>query len=270
MSQPNNTFWDHLEVLRAAVLRSLAVVCAMAVVAFLLKDFVFETIVFGPTRYDFPTFRFFSLITSILPEGVSVDTSIHPVKIISTRLSAQLLTHLSVSFWAGVIVSVPYITGELWFFVKPALYQGERKNILKSLMYSSILFYMGVLTAYYLILPLSVNFLGNYHVSPDIDNLISIDSYFDTLVTLCLSTGISFELPIVTYFLAKVGIVSHTFMRTHRKHAFLLVLVLAAMITPSTDIFTMFLTALPLQIVYEIGVATAKAAERVSAMPIQK
>ena len=227
---------------------------------FLMKEFLFDTVIFGPTREDFPTFRLFGMITGWLSGDGSI--TVEPIKIINTRLSAQFLTHLSVSFWAGVIVCVPYITAEVWHFISPALYRSEKRSVVKALVSSGLLFYLGALTAYYLILPLSVNFLGNYQVADDIENLIDLDSYIDTLITLCISTGISFELPVVAYFLAKIGIVPHKFMKTHRKHAFLAVLVIAAIITPSTDVFTMFVTALPLQLVYELSVAVAKRAEK--------
>jgi sec-independent protein translocase protein TatC len=142
------------------------------------------------------------------------------------------------------------------------LYQNEKRSIIKALIFSGLLFYLGALTAYYLILPLSVNFLGNYQVADNIENLIALDSYIDTLITLCISTGIAFELPVITFFLARLGIVTHKLLKTYRRHAFLAVLVIAAMITPSTDIFTMFVTALPLQLVFELSVLVARRAER--------
>lgn len=261
MDTDKGTFWEHLDVLRMSILRSLAAVAVAAVAMFMLKDFVFDTVIFGPTNEDFPTFRLLSLIAGYLTSS-DAALSVDPIRIINTRLSAQLLTHLNVSFWAGVIICVPYITGEIWRFISPALYRNEKAGVIKALVSSGLLFYIGVTTAYYLILPLSVNFLGNYHVADNIENLIALDSYIDTLITLCISTGIAFELPVVTYFLARIGIVSHEFMKTHRKHAFLAVLIIAAMITPSTDIFTMFVTALPLQLVYELSVWVTKRVDK--------
>lgn len=256
MDSDKGTFWDHLDVLRMALIRSIGVVFAAAAVMFLMKEFLFDTVIFGPTRDDFPTFDIFRKISGWIDDGAAALV-IEPIKIINTRLSAQLLTHLNVAFWAGVIICVPYITAEIWHFISPALYRNEKSSVIKALIFSGLLFYIGALTAYYLILPLSVNFLGNYHVADDIENLISLDSYIDTLITLCMSTGIAFELPIITFFLVKVGILSHKMMQTHRKHAFLIVLIIAAMITPSTDVFTMFVTALPLQLVYELSVLVA-------------
>jgi len=261
MDNATGTFWDHLDVLRWTLIRSIIAVIAAAAVMFTMKEFLFDTVILGPTRDDFPTFRLFDMIAGWLSDDAAAIT-VAPIKIINTKLSAQLLTHLSVSFWAGVIICVPYITAEIWRFISPALYQNEKNSIIKALIFSGLLFYLGALTAYYLILPLSVNFLGNYQVADDIENLIALDSYIDTLITLCLSTGIAFELPIVTYFLARLGIVTHKLLKTYRRHAFLAILVIAAMITPSTDIFTMFVTALPLQLVFELSVLVAKKARK--------
>ena len=261
MDNATGTFWDHLDVLRKGLIRSLAAIMAAAVAMFLMKEFLFDTVIFGPTRDDFPTFALLRRLAGCLSDDAA-SVTVEPIKIINTRLSAQLLTHLNVSFWAGVIICVPYITAEIWRYISPALYRNERRGVIKALIFSGLLFYLGALTAYYLILPLSVNFLGNYQVADDIENLIALDSYIDTLITLCISTGISFELPIITFFLVKAGILSYNFMKTYRKHAFLIVLVIAAMITPSTDIFTMFVTALPLQLVYELSVFVARRADR--------
>ncbi|MCQ2973320.1 MAG: twin-arginine translocase subunit TatC [Bacteroidales bacterium] len=261
MDPQKGNFWDHLEVLRGVLIRSFIAVFVVAIVVFLLKNFVFEEIIFAPTNSDFPTFRLFNFFTSIL--GVS-DGSIlvEPVKVISTRLAGQFFMHMSISFYVALVICVPYITGEIWIFIRPALYQNEKKYISKALIFTGILFYLGVITAYYLIFPLSVNFLASYQVMPDIENLISIDSYIDTLVELCLATGISFELPIATYFLAKIGILKYKFMQTHRKHAFVLVLIISAIITPSTDVFTMFLTAFPLYLIFELSVWVVKKVEK--------
>lgn len=253
----SGTFWDHLDVLRSSLIRSIAVVSVFSVLFFCFKEFLFDTVVFGPTKDSFHTFRLFRFLGELLNiDDFKLEVS--PIKIINTKLSAQLFIHLSVSFYAGLIFAVPYIIGEVWFFVRPALYKHERKLTVKALTFITLLFYIGVLVSYYLIFPLSVNFLASYQVTSDIDNLIDLDSYIDTMISLCLSLGIVFELPVLAYFLSKIGILSYEFMRTHRKHAFVLVLFLAAIITPSTDIFTMLLTAMPLQLLYELSVRIVK------------
>ena len=261
MASSEGSFWDHLEVLRGAIIRSLAVVTVIAVAVFMLKDFVFEYVVFYPTNENFPTFRLMRRVMVALGYDVGIN-DIQPVKIISTRLAAQLFTHLSMSFYIALVIGVPYLSGEVWMFVRPALYQKEKKFMFKALIYTGLLFYLGVMVSYFMIFPLSVNFLAAYQVTPDIENLISIDSYIDTLVELCLATGLSFELPVAAYFLARDGILTHSFLKRYRRHAFVAVLVLAAIITPSTDIFTMMITALPLYCVFELSVAVVKRAEK--------
>lgn len=265
MVQDNDktTFWEHLDVLRLSIIRSIIVTSVLSVIIFCFKDFLFEGIVFAPTKEEFCTFRFLNYFS----EKFSVEDTlleIQPVKIINTKLSAQLFIHLSISFYFALIISIPYILGEIWFFLKPALYEHEKKLTIKALCFMTLLFYLGVLTSYFLIFPLSVNFLAAYQVSPEIENLVDLDSYIDTLTSLTLSLGLVFELPVLAHFLSKIGILSYNFMKNHRKHAFIAVLFLAAIITPSTDIFTMLLTALPLQLIYELSVSMVKRNEKLS------
>lgn len=259
MNSDNGTFWDHLDVLRSALIRSIIVVTIASIVVFLLKDIVFEDIIFAATKSDFPTFRALEQITKIL--GLNSQLKVEPVKIINTQLAAQLFIHLSVSFYLGLTISIPYITGEFWHFIKPALYQNEKTTAFKAVVFMGILFYIGVLVNYFLIFPLSVNFLSAYKVMESIDNLIDIDSYIDTFVSMSLSMGIVFELPAAAYFLAKIEILKSTFLKKYRRHAFVLILTAAAMITPTTDIFTMLLVAAPLQLLYEISVKIVKNVE---------
>ena len=251
--QQDGTFWEHLDVLRWALIRSIVVLSVLAVVIFSFKEFLFDGIIFAPSREDFILFKLFH------------DMEIKPVTIINTKLSAQLFIHLSTSFYFALIVGLPYILGEVWFFLKPALYENEKKMTFKALFFMSLLFYTGVLVSYFLIFPLSVNFLASYQVAAQVDNLVDLDSYIDTLISLTLSLGAVFELPVLAYFLSKIGILSYSFMKNHRKHAFVFVLFLAAIITPGTDIFTMLLTALPLQFVYELSVWIVKRNEKVTA-----
>ena len=260
MDSHQGSFWDHLEVLRGAIIRSLAVVLVLATVVFMFKEFVFEYIVFYPTKADFPTFRLLAYISQNVGFAAD-DFAISPVKIISTRLAAQFMTHISISFYVALVAAVPYICGEVWFFIRPALYPQEKKYINRALIYTGILFYIGAATAYFMIFPLSVNFLSSYQVMPDIENLIAIDSYIDMLVELCITTGVAFELPVAAYFLAKVGILKYSFLKRYRRHAFVLVLVLAAIITPSTDVFTMLVTAMPLYLIFELSAWVVKRVE---------
>lgn len=255
------TFWDHLSILRASIIRSIFVVLAFSVLAFCFKDFLFEGIIFAPTRDDFATFDILRQLSDILGLSDGEALRINPIKIINTQLSAQVFIHMDMAFWAGLVISIPYISIELWRFVSPALYTDERKYAWKAMFFAGVLFYLGVLTSYYLIFPLSVNFLANYQVTGDIDNMIDLDSYTGMMVALCMGMGIVYELPIIAYLLAKIGILSHQYLTSHRKHSFVLVLILAAIITPTTDIFTMLVTAMPLYLVYELSVWVVKKVE---------
>ncbi len=254
------TFWDHLSILRTSIIRSIGVVLAFSIIAFCLKETLFEGIIFAPTRDDFATFGLFRTIGQWMGLGDGA-ISIEPIRIINTQISAQMFIHMDMAFWMGLMISIPYISIELWRFVSPALYAHEKSFAWKGLLFAGILFYLGVLTSYFLIFPLSVNFLSGYHVSGSIDNLIDLDSYTGMLVALCLGLGVVFELPVLAFLLAKIGILSHSFLKSHRKHSFVVVLILAAIITPTTDAFTMLVTAMPLYLVYELSVWVVKRAE---------
>jgi len=182
-----------------------------------------------------------------------------PFELINTELSGQFTMHMWISFIAGIIIAFPYILWEFWSFIKPALKERERKNAKGFIFFSTILFLMGVLFSYYMIVPMTINFLGGYEVSAgDVKNLIAMDSYIDTLTTLTLASGIIFELPIVVYFLSQFGIMSPAFMRKYRKHAIVIILIVAAVITPSSDITTQLVVAFPLYVLYELSIFVSK------------
>ena len=251
MENENGTFWEHLEVLRGTLIRTIIVVLVASIIVFLFKDFVFNNIIFAATKNDFLTYKIFNKINAAL--GLESRINI--------QLAAQLFIHMSVSFFIGLIISVPYITGEIWHFIKPALYKNEEKIALKSTIFMGILFYLGVLTSFFVIFPLSVNFLAAYKVTSEVDNLIDLDSYTNTFISLSLSMGAVFEFPAAAYFLAKIGILKSSFMKKYRRHAFVVILIAAAIITPTTDMFTMFLVAAPLQMLYEISTKIVKRVE---------
>ena len=179
--------------------------------------------------------------------------------LVSTELSAQFTLHMWVAFLAGVIISFPYIVWEFWRFIKPALHDNEKRNARGIVFYTSFLFSLGVLFGYYIITPMSVNFLGNYRVSNEVTNMISMDSYISTVTILTLATGIVFELPIAIYFLTKIGIVTPAFLRKYRKHAVIVILILGGVITPSPDITSQMLVSIPLYMLYEISILVSAA-----------
>lgn len=235
------------------LIRCVAVVFGIAVAAFCYKDFVFEQLILAPCNADFITYRLLGKIGLVANVG--------HIELININLASQLMTHLSISFYLGLVVAFPYLIMELWLFVKPALYASERKPAVAAIMAFFFQFFLGVALAYFLIFPLTFNFLGTYQVSMRVENQISLNSYISTFIGLLFMLGLVFEMPIVAYFFARIGVLKASFLRRYRKVAVVLVLVAAAFITPSTDIFTMCLVALPLWMLYEFSILVARQAD---------
>lgn len=247
------TFWGHVEVFRWLLIRCIAVVFGIAVAAFCCKDFVFGQIIFAPCKADFVTYRLLARL------GLAVNVG--HIDLININLASQLMTHLSISFYLAVVVAFPYLIVEIWLFVAPALYSNERRPAIVAILAFFFQFFLGMALAYYLIFPLTFNFLGTYQVSQDVVNQISLTSYMGTFIGLMLMMGLVFEMPIVAYFFAKIGVLRSDFLRRGRKVAVVLVLVAAAFITPSTDVFTMGLVALPLWLLYEFSIRVVRRVE---------
>ena len=231
------TFWDHLDELRTVIIRSLVITMLAAAVAFCLKEQLFA-VVLAPRTSDFITFRLM---------GVE-PFSIH---LMNTGLTEQFMIHLKTAMYAGLLVASPYIIYLLFRFVSPALYDNERKYATTLVGSGYLMFMLGTLLNYFLIFPLTVKFLGTYQVSEDVANMLTLQSYMDTLLTMSLVMGIVFELPVVSWLLGKMGLINASMMRTWRKHAIVAILVVSAIITPTTDAFTLFVVALPIWLLYE-------------------
>lgn len=261
MTSTDKTFWGHLEVFRWVIIRCLAVVVGVSVVAFVFKDVLFDDIVLAPLQSDFATYRFLSAVAQWL-HMPGLAPEVHTITLININLAAQLFIHISIAFMAGLVVAFPYLTTELWFFVKPALYTNERTAAVRGAVAFVVLFFLGVATSYFVIFPLTVNFLGNYRVSDTVANQISLNSYISTFLTLTFLLGVVFEMPIVAYFFSKIGVLTSDFLKRYRKIALVVIMVLAAMITPSTDAFTMLLVVLPLWLLYELSRAVVRQVER--------
>ena len=238
------TFWDHLDELRSVIIRSVVVTVVAAAVAFCLKEQLFE-IVLAPRTSDFITFRLM---------GVE-PFSIH---LMNTGLTEQFMTHLKTAMYAGVLVALPYIVYLLFGFVSPALYDNERKYATLLCTSGYLMFMLGTLLNYFLIFPLTVKFLGTYQVSEDVANMLTLQSYMDTLLMMNLVMGIVFELPVVSWILGRMGLVNATMMRSIRRYAIVAILVIAAIITPTTDAFTLFIVALPIWLLYELSILIVK------------
>lgn len=253
-NNPAMTFWDHLDVLRGSLLRMAAVTVACAVVAFAFKDAVFAAIL-APKYDDFILYRLLAGVNSWLADGS--PSSFH-VELINTGLAEQFKIHVKTSLYVGLMAASPYCLYELFRFVSPGLYPKERRYGVRAVVSGYVMFLLGVALCYFLIFPLTFRFLGTYQVSPDVENLITLQSYMDTLLVMCFLLGILFELPIVCWVLGKLGILRRTFMRRYRKHAVVVILVVSAIITPTSDIFTLCIVALPISLLYEVSTFLVK------------
>lgn len=237
------TFWEHLDELRKVLFRSLILFTVLLIVIFLNKTLIFEKIIFAPADSDFILFR--------LLKNYSEPFSL---KLINIELSSQFFTHISVSATLAFIFSVPFILHQLWSFIKPGLYEKERKAINLSFSFAAILFFAGVLVGYFFVFPLTVRFLGTYQVSELVANQISLKSYISMFTQLILIMGLVFEMPALVLILSRIGILSKRVMKRYRKHAFVGLVIISAIITPSGDAFTLFVVAAPLYLLYEFSV----------------
>jgi sec-independent protein translocase protein TatC len=234
------TFWDHLDELRTVIIRGLVVTVLVAAVAFCLKDELFA-VVLAPRTSDFITYRLM---------GVE-PFSIH---LMNTGLTEQFMIHMKTAFFAGVLVASPYIIYLLFRFISPALYDNERKYATALVGSGYLMFMLGTLLNYFLIFPLTVKFLGTYQVSEDVANMLTLQSYMDTLMMMSLVMGIIFELPVISWLLGKMGLVNASMMRIWRKHAVVAILIVSAIITPTTDAFTLIVVSLPIWLLYEVSI----------------
>lgn len=250
------SFLDHLEELRWHLVRSTIAVILVAILAFIFKSFIFDTLIFGPSKPDFPTYRMFCNISRSLGMDAFCFQEM-PFRIQSRTMAGQFSAHMWTSIYAGIIVAFPYILYEFWRFISPGLKQKERKSSRGFIFIASLLFFVGVLFGYYLITPLSINFLGNYQVSEEVFNDFDLDSYISLVRTSVLACGIVFELPIIMYILTKIGLVTPESLRKYRKFALIIVLVLSAVITPP-DIVSQIIVAIPILILYEVSIYISK------------
>ena len=238
------TFWDHLDELRGVIVRALLVTAVAAVGAFCLKEPLFD-IVLAPRSSNFITYR----LMGVEPFEISL---------MNTGLTEQFMIHLRTAFYAGILVALPYTLYLLFRFVSPALYDNERKYASTLVASGYLMFMVGTALNYLLIFPLTVKFLGTYQVSPDVANMLTIQSYIDTLLMMSLVMGIVFELPVVSWLLGRMGLVNAQMMSGMRRHAIVAILIVAAIITPTTDAFTLFVVALPIWLLYELSIVIVR------------
>lgn len=250
------SFWSHLEELRGHLIRSALAVVLLAIGAFIAKDIIFDYVILAPKEPYFISNRAFCYLAELL-SAPALCINQKPVEIINIELAGQFKTHIVVSLIVGIIVAFPFILWELWKFIKPALHPRENANSRGAVFVTSLLFITGVCFSYFLIAPLTINFLGSYQVSSMVANQIALRSYITTVTMVTFATGIVFELPVIVYFLSRVGLLTPEFMKKNRKVAFILIIALSAIITPP-DVFSQILVGIPLYVLYEISIGISK------------
>ena len=246
------SFLDHLEELRWLLVRSSFAIVIVAVVAFFFSDFIFETILFGPKDPSFVTYTFFCELSKAIGVESFCVTEL-PFVIQNTDVEGQVSLLVWTCITVGFILAFPYILWEFWKFISPALYENERKNAKTFIFISSLLFFIGVLFGYYVIVPMSINFFATFSISSQIKNEFNIDSYIGLIKTSLIACGLFFELPIIIYFLTKLGLVTPKFLRDYRRYAIVIVLILAAIVTPP-DVVSQIIVAIPLLLLYEVSI----------------
>ncbi|CAZ97099.1 twin-arginine translocase subunit TatC [Zobellia galactanivorans] len=251
------SFLDHLEELRWHLIRSVLAVVIIATGAFVMSGFIFDTIIFGPSKMDFPTYRLFCDIATYLGFDSAFCADKLPFTIQSRTMGGQFSADIWTAIWVGFIVGFPYVLYELWKFISPGLHPNEKKHSKGFIFIASFLFFMGVLFGYYVVAPLSINFLGTYQVSEIVLNEFDLSSYISTVRTAVIACGVLFELPIIIYFLTKVGIVTPEILKKYRKIALVVVLILSAVITPP-DVTSQIIVAVPVLILYQVSIYISK------------
>lgn len=243
------SFWEHFDVLRTAIVKIATVAVGFGIAAFCFKEGLFA-VVLAPKDDGFVTYRLFNRIAA----WAGGETGSFAVQLINTGLAEQFIIHMKTALCAGILCASPYILYQLFRFVSPALYVNERKYVVRVVGGGYAMFALGVAVSYFLIFPLTFRFLGTYQVSGEVENMIALQSYISTLMTMSLAMGLVFEIPILSWLFAKLGLLSANLMRKYRKHAIIIILVVAAMITPTSDVLTLSLVALPMWALYEISI----------------
>lgn len=255
------SFFDHLEALRWHLIRSSIAIVIITIGVFIEYNWIFNTVILGPSKPGFWTYHTMCDVGHMIHTNGWCFQKIH-IQLINTELAGQFTLQINSALIIGVTLGFPYLLWELWRFIRPALHEKERKAASGFVFYASLLFMLGVLFGYFVIAPMSLNFLSSYIVSDAIQNLFSIDSYISSVSTLTLATGAVFELPILIYILANLGILTSKFMRSTRRYAIVIILIIAAVVTPTPDMLTMTIVSIPLFILYEVGIIVAAVVEK--------
>ncbi|MCX7549122.1 twin-arginine translocase subunit TatC [Xanthomarina sp. F1114] len=247
------SFLDHLEDLRWHLIRATIAILIAGAVAFIFSNFIFDTIIFGPKRMSFPTYKWLCNMSQLIGIDTTFCLDEFPFRIQNRTMAGQFSAHIWTSIYAGLVIAFPYVIYQFWKFLSPGLHETERRYSKGFIVISTLLFFLGVLFGYYIVTPLSINFLGTYSVSSEISNEIDISSYISLVRSSALASGIIFELPIIIYFLTKIGLVTPEILKKYRKFALVIVLILSAIITPP-DIASQVIVAIPILVLYQVSI----------------
>lgn len=253
MAESGETFWDHLDALRRILLRIAAVMIILGIGAFCVMPWLFDTVIMAPCSASFPTYVLFNKLASYAGLADLATEASFNVDIVSIELASQLFIHLSASGWIALVAGFPIVIYLLWTFIAPGLYPHEKVGIKKAFVFGNIMFYFGVAIGYFLVFPLCVRFLADYRLSDAIRPIVSLDSYMDNFFTLLLMMGAVFELPLLSWLLGKIGILTKDFFNKYRRHAIVVLLIIAALITPTGDPFTLFIVFIPIYGLWELS-----------------
>lgn len=264
MNNKELTFWDHLDALRIVIIRVLIVWFILAVVFFCIMPSIFDSVILGPCHNNFISYQLLRKLGTLIHSSDSFFTQPFNLKLININLSTPFFVQISTSFWMSVVVAMPYIFMEIWGFIKPALYTNERIGVKKAFVVGTVMFYMGMAVSYFMVYPLTVRFLSTYNLSSEINTMLSLNSYIDNFMMLTLCMGIAFELPLLTWFLSILGLVDRHFLRKYRRHAIVIIVIAAAVITPTGDPFTLTVVALPLYLLYELSILMIASKAKIS------
>ncbi len=252
------TFWDHLDELRKVLIRVLVVWFVLAVAYFVAMPWLFDRVILAPCNNDFIFYDLLRFIGEKLDLRDEFFTQEFHVKLVNINLAAPFLIHMSTAFWMSVVTAMPYLFYEVWRFISPALYPNEMCGVRKAMAIGTVMFFVGVLLGYFMVYPLTLRFLSTYQLSGLIENQISLNSYIDNFMMLNLCMGAAFELPLLAWLLSLLGLVNKAFLRKYRRHAAVVIVILAAVITPTGDPFTLSVVAIPLYLLYELSILMIK------------
>lgn len=258
MSKEEMSFWDHLDELRGHLIRIIIALVLLTIVGLLIIPNIFDSIILAPISSDFITYKFFEKMGEYIPFLPDFSSDAFSVTILNINMTTQFMTYISTSFTFAVLLSIPYLFFEVWKFISPALYENETKNIKKAFTFGGIMFLIGCSVGYFIVFPLIFRFLITFELSSHIENMLSLDSYMSNFYMLILIMGLVFELPLVFWILSNMGLVYRSFFRKFRRHAVVGSLVLAALITPSGDPFSLFVVTIPLYMLWEISAFVVK------------